>query len=878
MESAQIYLVRREVRKRGLNLTYVEDEAVDFLCCQIQERMNKGDEFEKAFNAVLEQANDDGMFRLKSKLITSNSINIMDMLKNYLKIAYRNFFRYKVNTSINIFGLVIGLVTSIIIGLYIKYETSYDNMYPDVDRLYRINTISNLGQTPNHLRAISPKLLTALQGEIPEIEMMTNFDYGFVDKPLHYNDNVFFDYRLTGVDADFSKMFGLKIIAGDASSFQENINSVLLSESMAKRVFADSDPIGKTFSIDAEVKQHIFKVDGVFKDLPSNTHFKADKWLNFDILVSTQTADGLNDFTKSWTSINDPGYIKLAAGTNEAELVTKINTLLKRQAGDDIWYEHYIQPVKDIHLNSRGFGIEAKGNGNQLYLFALIGILILVIACVNYVNLTTAQASARLKEVGVRKVIGASRRQFVIQFLIEAVLISSVAISLALIFVFALVPTLNSNFSLQLDFSIIPNLKSIIGFLGIMLFVSLLCGTYPGFYLSRLNANQLLKTSATVKAGGGLFRKVLVTLQYATSITLIIATLIIMDQLHFLRTKDLGFDKEQVVYVQLGSQLSMRYGETLFNEVEKESGVMVSSFTGNSLGDGSMSGNGILVGDMDKDSRQMHKVLPVDYGFQQTLGLEITDGRWFSEKFATDRKEGYIVNEAFVKHFSLENPIGVKLSRNGRTGKIVGVVKDFNYQSMHSKIEPLVLFMVERNEFGYINLAVRLRPETTNETLANLKKDWENVIPDYPFKYEFLDAKIDQYYKSDSNFAAMFQVFSLLAILVSCLGLIGLVAFTTHRKSKEIGVRKVLGASVLRILHLLSLDFVKLIFVGAIIAVPLAYFFMNNWLENFEYRITISYWLFAISLVITLVLSWLSVSYISYRAARANPVDALKQE
>ncbi|NVK84683.1 MAG: hypothetical protein HWE21_10205 [Cytophagia bacterium] len=381
-----------------------------------------------------------------------------------------------------------------------------------------------------------------------------------------------------------------------------------------------------------------------------------------------------------------------------------------------------------------------------------------------------------------------------------------------------------------------------------------------------------------MKSGGGLFRKILVVIQYATAITLIVATLIIGNQMNFLSKKDLGFDKEQVVYLKMGWRAGRKYGELLFNEVEKGSGVLAASLTSNTLGDGSLSGNGVTVGEAvgDEAKSEIHKVLAVDDGYLNALGLELTDGRWFSRDFASDRKEGFVVNEAFVRYFGLENPVGTKLARNSQKGSIIGVVKDFHFRSMHTAIEPLVMFEDDRNR--YWNIALRISPENMGNTIERLEAAWTSVIPDIPFSYEFLDDQIDQYYKSDRDFALVFQVFAGLAIAVSCLGLIGLVAFTTRRRAKEIGVRKVLGASIGGILQLLSFDFVKLIVLGALIAVPVAYYTMSQWLENFEYRISINAGAFVLGLLITIGLSWISVSYLSVKAAKSNPVDSLRTE
>ncbi|WP_286756655.1 ABC transporter permease [Roseivirga sp. UBA838] len=876
MKREQVLAIRREVRKRGLNFTYVEDEAVDFISCQIEELLTQGHSFEFAFQEAFQQAAEEGMFNLKTKLITPKSIYTMDMLSNYLKVAFRNFSKYKANSAINLLGLVLSLTASIIIGLYLKYEYSFDKEFPELDRLYRVNSISNLSQNTSYLNAVSGMLVPVIDSEIPEVELASDLAIIISNQPLKTNGSVFFDYRLSGVSEDFIEMFNLKEVKGSLKAPFQTLNGIAISESQALKIFGEEDPIGQSFSIEQNQKVYSFLVQAVFQDIPANTHFMDDKWNGFDMLVSMETARSIPSNQPSWTSINSPAYVRLAPGASEETVNAKMNELVVKHHGKEIWYEHYLQPVSDIHLNTREDGISSVGNVQQLKLFGLIGVIILVIACINYVNLTTAQASVRLKEVGVRKVIGARRRQFVMQFLVEAGLMSLMGLIISAVLVSVLIPLLNGNFGLHLSLDLSSDWQNLAGFVGLMLLVSLLCGTYPGWYLSRLRANVLLRSSSSVKSGGGIFRKILVVLQYATSITLIVATLIIGHQMNFLSKKDLGFEKEQVVYLKMGWQAGYKYGELLFNEVSTESGVLAASLTSNTLGDGSLSGNGISVGEAEVEKREMHQVLAVDNGYLAALGLELKEGRWFSEDFASDRKEGFVVNEAFVKHFNLENPIGTKLARNSQNGTIIGVVKDFHFKSMHTAIEPLVMFEDDRDR--YWNIALRISPVNMGNTLERLETAWAGVVPDFPFTYQFLDDQIDQYYRSDRDFALVFQVFAGLAIVVSCLGLIGLVAFTTRRRAKEIGVRKVLGASVGTILQLLSLDYVKLILLAAFLAIPVAYYAMSQWLENFEYRVNIHAGVFVLGLLITIVLSWISVSYLSVRAAKSNPVDSLRTE
>jgi putative ABC transport system permease protein len=878
LTKGQVHHISRRIKSQGVNSFMLENELIDFVSCIVEEQMQSGMPFGEAVETAIQQADLGKASKAHKSTVMISKPNSLDMLQNFLKIGFRNFLKYKVNTSINVFGLMLGLSTSLIIGLYLKQGFSYDTMYSQVDQLYRVNSISHMGQSPSHITSVSPELRDALLEDLPEVARASDLQYLYVNKPLKWEGRTFFDYRFAAVQQDFFEMFDLSLLEGNQDALFDGPYGVFLSASMAGRVFGENDPVGEIITVTDGGKDQEFTVKGVFADMPDNSHFKSDQWAGFDLLTSIVTKRVIKTRNPGWTSINDPAYVQLTAGASEEEVNEKINAMLKKRVGGKIWYEHYLQPVNDIHLNKRGFEISSSGDLDQLYLFSIVAVLILIIACINYVNLTTAQAAVRLKEVGIRKVIGAKKKQFIFQFLTEAGMVSLFAMLLSLIVVYLAIPKLNAAFSLNLSFSLAEDLVAISGFFLIILVVSLLCGTYPGFYLSRLKPNHLLKTGAAIKSGGGLFRKVLVTLQYATSITLVIATLIIADQLQYLSKRDLGFDKEEVLNVKIGYQQSQKYGETFLNEVLSQPGVMYASLTGNTLGDGNMSGNRILVGDMTDEEGEMHEVLAVDLDYEKALGLQMTEGRWFTKEFGTDRAAAYVVNEAFVRHFGLEQPVGMKLDRNGQSGTIVGVTKDFHFKSMKYSIEPLVMHMAPRDKFGYWNMAIRLAPEAGLSVIDQLEASWESIVPDYPFDYEFLDDQIEAFYQSDRDFANMFSVFSLLAIAVSCLGLIGLVSFSTKRRSKEIGVRKVLGATVAKILGLISRDMAWLILLGALVAIPVAYLFMQQWLENFEYRTTISYWPFIAALVLTLAISWLSVSYISLRAAKANPVDSLRSD
>ncbi|MFY0591051.1 FtsX-like permease family protein [Roseivirga sp.] len=875
---SQVNIITRKVRQRNIKSFSIEEELIDYISCEIEDMMVRGIAFECALEEVLDSMSFESKTEV-NKLKRLSQPNTIDMLQNYLKIALRNLTRYKVNATINIFGLVISLTAALIIGLYLKFENSYDKQYPDLDRLYRVNTISNLGQTPTHMTSVSSKLIPEVKANIPEIEASSGLFLAILNQPLKWSDGVFFNNLISAVEDDFPKMMGLKEAQGTIANVFTKLNTIIVSETQAKSIFGETSPVGEIVDVKVNDKQLKLEVVAVYKDLPPNTHFAETRWTDFGFLISNKTLEGFSGNKPTWTSINGSAYVKLSKGVSVADAELKINSLIEERFGKNIWYKHYLQPISDIHLNRKGFEIGSEGSSAQLRLFVLVGLIIVFIACINYVNLTTAQASIRLKEVGVRKVIGARRRQFLTQFFVEGTLISCLSLVLALVLVLVFVPVLNARFSLHLGLNFTESTTELVMFFVLALLISLVCGIYPGWYLSRMKPNQLLRGGGAVNSGGGLLRKFLVTVQYITSITLIVATLIISGQMNFMSKKDLGFEKEQVVYLTLDYKIATKYGELVYDEIIKESGVIAASLTGNSLGDGNMPGNRIVVGTEGvENNNQMLQVLAVGDDFHKTLGLTMIEGRWFSAEYATDRAKGFVVNETFVKHFGLAEPLGIAINRNGQEGTIIGIVKDYHFKSMRNEIEPLVMHESENPQYDYWNIAVRLAEGDKANTLARLEDVWSNIVPEYPFDYEFLDDKIDQYYKSDQYFSIVFKIFSSIAILVSCLGLIGLVAFTTQRRAKEIGVRKVLGASIGTIVSLLSKDYLRLIVIAALVSIPIAYYAMDDWLDNFVYSISIKPHVFILGLLITIVLSWLSVSYLSFRAAKANPAESLRSE
>ena len=572
----------------------------------------------------------------------------------------------------------------------------------------------------------------------------------------------------------------------------------------------------------------------------------------------------------------DPTYVKLKPDADEENVVNQINDILKRKVGDELNYEHYLQPVQDIHLNRRKSGIESEGNITQVYTFSLIGLLILGIACINYINLTTGKITVRTKEVGVRKVLGARKNQFLTQFIIEAFLLSLIALIISLVLVSVLLPLANNALDLNLSFVFFENGVLIIGLFSLLCIVSLISGGFPGLYLSKFTSVNLLNSNITIRNRRFSFRKALVVFQFGISASIIVCTIVIVKQLNFIRTMELGFDKESIVYVPLPHREMEKNTDLLKEGFNSVSSVNSISMTGASLGSGRVMAQFTELEGVEDGTFQL--TLPVDFNFANTMGLKMELGRWFDSNLNSDIDDGLVVNEAFVKQLGIENPIGFKIKRAGQEGNIIGVVKDFNYMSLYNDITPLIMHMTRNYSWNYTNLVVKLNEGPLENVFEDLEKQWAEVFPNRPFEWEFLDAQLESLYRKEKVFGGIFKVFALIAIAVSCLGLFGLVSFSVERRSREIGIRKVLGATISNILMLVSKEFSKLVLLGFLIAIPVAYYFLQAWLSDFKYRIDISFASFTIAGLITLLIAWLAMSYISYNAAKANPVESLKQE
>ncbi len=873
----QIAKIRRSVKRRGLGSFSLEEELIDFISCSVESKLAETLSFEEAFRLAVLELEPDGVIPIQTiSGIIRNRLQIQ-MLQTYFKIATRNLARHRANSFVNLAGLVLGLASVLVIVLYVQNELSYDDFHPDADRLYRVNTTAYFMDEPVTFSGTSLMLRQAILDEIPQVEAAVYKRSLSTNEPLKASDKFHYNYRFSCVQKEFFELFNFPVIEGNAEGFFNGPFNVLISSSFAARIFDMEDPVGQIISTERGGKTYRLTVVGVLADLPENTHLN-NKWDGIDMISSMETYRSMYNYVLAWdiNDMNDPTYVKLRAGADEKEVVNEINELLKRKVGEELNYEHDLQPIQDIYLNTRGSEIDSEGDMAQVYTFSLIGLLILAIACINYINLTTAKVAMRTKEVGVRKVLGARKRQFLVQFIVEAFLLSFAALILSLLVVGFLLPYANNVLDLNLQFTFFENTDLMIGLVLLLTLVSLMSGGFPGFYLSKFSSVNLLKSAITIRNSKISFRRILVVFQFGISAAIIVCTLVIVNQLNFIRNIELGFDKESVVYVALPHREMGEKANLLKDAFNKISEVKSASFTGFALGAGRAMAQHIQMGGEYDDSFQL--TLPVDFDYANTMSMEMQTGRWFDQSLATDLDQGLVVNEAFVKYFKIENPIGFTMDRAEQPGTIIGVVKDFHFSSLYNDIEPLVMHMTRDYSWNYTNMALKLNAGKVENTMVQLEESWSTVFPNRPFEWSFLDTQLETLYRKEVVFGGIFKAFALIAIAVSCLGLLGLVSFSVERRSREIGIRKVLGASISNILSLVTKEFSKLVIVGFLISIPAAYFFLSGWLDDFKYHIDIGYSSFVWAGVLILAIAWLTISYISVRAAKSNPVDALKQE
>ncbi|NIM12551.1 MAG: FtsX-like permease family protein [Candidatus Aminicenantes bacterium] len=804
------------------------------------------------------------------------------MFKNYLKTTLRNIVRHKGYSFINIAGLAIGMACCILLVVYINSELSFDKYHENADRIYRLCVHNKIGGTEVTGSASNATAALALRDGYPEVVNTVRF--GWMSRPVvKYKDKQFLETRIRYADDSVFDIFSWPMVKGDPRTALTVLYSIVITEDMAKKYFGNEEPLGKILRFN---ESEDYAVTGVIKNIPINSHFLFNALCSFKTLyVRDET---VSPILTDWISFNFSTYVLLKKDADYRELEKKFPALLEKHAGERMRAkgastEFFLQPLKEIRLYTPG----RQGNDAILYIyiFSAVALFVLLIACVNFMNLSTARSSNRALEVGIRKVLGADRRRLRVQFLMDALILSSFSMVVALILVEAGLPLISSLAGRPLALNVNETPWLIPGIIGLTLFTGILAGGYPAFFLSVFQPINVLKGDLKSGTSHSRLRGILVVTQFAISIVLIIGTAIMINQLNYMKTRDPGFDKEHVVVLPMMDDHIRNMLPVIKKELKTYHGVLNISASSTLPGWGTQINDKIPEGFTQATTQLMDDV-NVDIDFIPTLGMKITAGRNFSKDFGADERESVIINETAVKRYGWKEPLGktIKVSAPSGIGgwlprKVIGVVKDVHIHPITSTIEPLILSNVPDHRFNPLQvIVVRIKPGDIKAAMDFLKRKWEALVPHMPFNSFFMDASFDRQFRNIERSRKILSYFTFLAIFIACLGLLGMASFTAERRTKEVGIRKVMGATVAGIILLLTKEFTRLVILANLFAWPAAYLVMNNWIRNFPYRTSIGIWSFILSGGMALAIAWLTVSYRAIKAAKANPVDALRYE
>ena len=806
------------------------------------------------------------------------------MLRHYVVMALRSIRRHPVYSGINMIGLTIGMACSLVILLYVRHELAYDTFHDDADRMYRVSTthIQNGRQEALTPGAWGP----AFKAAFPEVEETVRFFWyeKSIAVEARETKKQFYESTFAWAEPSVLTFFSFPLIEVDSNTALNAPNTIVISERAATRYFPDQDPMG-------QVVRHMmdgidFTVTGVMRDMPANAHFRFDFLASWDTLDQTRYGHYWKD---TW---GDPNmylyvstYIKLAPGTSPQAFTEKLPAFLESQAGDrGVIYEPFLQPVTDIHLRSHLERGELAVNSDitYVYAFGIIGILVLLVACINFVNVTTAFASKRAREVGIRKVLGGYGRQLVRQYLGESFVMVLIAFLMALVSLQVMVPVLNDFAGTMIALDTLFSWSFVLVALGIMGLVSLLAGMYPSIYLSSFQPLKVLKGRHGARATGSLLRKLLVVTQFAISIFLIIGTIVVFVQIEYIQTKSLGFDRSMILNMPLRGQGVTSAGyESLTERLRAHTQIQGVTGISQLIMRVPTYGSPFAIDGFPTDEPFFWTRYAVDFDFVDTYDVEIVAGRNFSSDIPTDRT-AYLLNETAVRTLGLtpEEALGrtiddMDVSDGRLRGRVVGIVQDFHFQSLHTPIQPLALRIEKRN---YLFMSARINGHQIPETLAFIESVWQEIFPQVPFTYSFQNDLFNQQYQAEKKMGNVFTVFTGLAILIACMGLFGLASFTAEQRTQEIGIRKVLGASVASLIHLVSAEFIGLVLVANLLAWPLAYLVMDHWLQNFAYRADMGLMPFLIGGILGICIATGTVGLQAVRAALSNPVKTLRYE
>jgi len=792
------------------------------------------------------------------------------MFKNYFKTAWRSLWRNKLFSGLNIFGLATGMACSILIFLWVQDELSFDKFNHNASNIFRITDKTS----DQEYAVVPPSLAYAIQTQIPAIKNATRVIS--VQKMITVGTNKFDEKNIYYADSNLLQIFNYPLLSGNVATALSSPNSVVLTEKTAKKYFGSTDAAtGKTIYIDNDIKGSNLLVTGILKNIPSNSHLQPD------MLIPMAQYDKANNPIHGWTNFDVYVYFQLKdavapTASNLSNINKQVNEIYK-QNNREFPASFTAQALTDIHLHSH-YLADVPGQGSYEYvkIFALAAIFIIIIACINFMNLATAVSGQRAKEVGLRKTVGALRPQLIAQFISESLLLSFISLLLAILIVYLMLPLFNQLASKTISFNPF-DANIFISLISVAVVTGLLSGSYPAFFLSSFNPVKALKGSKILRSNKSFLRNGLVVFQFSISVVLIVTTLVIYKQLQFIQNRDIGFNKENLLYMKMPEVGDLKNNKDAMRATLAEyPNITNYTFTDQlptNLGNSSQ----LTWHGMNPGTQVMANRLRVDENFVKTFGMQMAAGRFFSKDFG-DNGTGYVVNETALKAMGLntKNAIGkiISISLEDKEAPIIGVVKDFNFKPVQQPIEPLVM----KTNFGGGYVVMRTTPASIRKVIGTLQKSFHNVYGDYPFSYGFVSDDLSKLYITEQTMEKLFNVFSILSIVISCLGLFGLATFAAQQRIKEIGIRKVLGASEAGIATLLSKDFIQLVLISFVIAFPVAWWAMNKWLQSFAYRINISWWVFAVAGLAALLIALLTVSFQAIKAAIANPVKSLRTE
>ncbi len=784
------------------------------------------------------------------------------MLKNYIKVAFRNIKKYKAYSFINLAGLAVGMSACILILLWVQNELSFNRFHEKADQIFRAVEHERMSDG----RALSYPLFPtgfgpALKKDYPQV-LETARLRRYRGRIVRVGDISFYENDFAFADPELLEIFTFPLLRGNKDTVLSDPSSLILTEEMAKKYFGEKDPIGQVVKVDGA---HEFQVTGVLKNIPQNSDIKFDFVVPFEVLKKYDWE--MND----WGTFGINTYVLLNEHTDYQEFNTQIEDFLKKYSEDTIMTVS-LQPLTKIHLYSAG--IEASGTEGDIkyvYIFSLIALLILLMACVNFMNLSTARSENRAREVGVRKVIGAKQRNLIFQFFAESVVLALLALLFAVILAQLALPAFNSLTGKELNLRIFSPSLLVLGLLGIAVLTGVIAGSYPAFVLSSLQPVKTLRRRFSSEGSGGSFRKILVLSQFVLTICLVIATIVFNRQMHYIRNMNLGIEKDYIVCLDMKGGLEEK-SQVLKNEILRNGSVISVTAASDSPAGNFLS---ISLDDWegrDTDANYLLHLLSVDHDYLTVFNIDLVEGRFFREDETSGDELPIVLNETAIKAMGMKDPIGKRVRDDFR---IIGVVEDYHFESLHEAIAPLGII---HTPVDYDRLLVKIQSQNLPKTLAAIKGSWMKVAPEYPFEFRFLDEDINDLYKSDRKVNTLINISTFLAIFIACLGLFGMASYTAEQRTKEIGIRKVFGASIPSIFFLLSQQFSKWIIASNIIAWPLAYFLMKKWLSSFAYHASPNLFIFIFAAVIVLIIAMITVSFQTLKAALANPINSLRHE